>query len=52
VDGNLLMATFQLKPGPILGELLEHMRVGQVIGEVHDRDSALAYAKVYLENKG
>ncbi|MBI1279476.1 MAG: hypothetical protein GC179_15205 [Anaerolineaceae bacterium] len=52
VDGNQLMEFLQLKPGPILGELLEQIRVGQVINEVHDRDSALAYAKAYLASKG
>jgi len=52
VDGNLLMETLQLKPGPILGELLEQIRVAQVKGEVQNCDSALAYAKTYLQSKG
>ncbi len=52
VDGNLLMETLQLKPGPILGELLEQIRIAQVTGEVHNQDDALAYAESYLRNKG
>lgn len=51
VDGNLLMESLQLKPGPILGELLEQIRMAQVTGKVHDRDSALTYARGYLESK-
>jgi hypothetical protein len=51
VDGNLLMETFQLKPGPILGELLEQIRVAQVTGEVQTREDALAYADTYLRSK-
>jgi tRNA nucleotidyltransferase/poly(A) polymerase len=52
VDGNMLMETLQIKPGPILGELLEQIRIAQVKGEVHNRDEALAYAQTYLRNKG
>ncbi len=52
VDGNLLMETLQLKPGPILGELLEQIRIAQVTGEVQNRDTALAYAETYLRSKG
>ncbi len=51
VDGNLLMETLQLKPGPILGELLEQIRIAQVIGEVNNCDAALAYAATYLQSK-
>lgn len=51
VDGNLLMETLQLKPGPILGELLEQIRVAQVKGEVQNRDAALAFAETYLRSK-
>jgi poly(A) polymerase len=50
-DGNLLMQTFQLKPGPILGELLEQIRMAQVTGEVHSQADALAYADTYLRSK-
>jgi hypothetical protein len=51
VDGNLLMTTFQLKPGPILGELLEQIRMEQVVGAVHTQEEALAYADTYLRSK-
>ena len=51
VDGNVLMETLQLKPGPILGELLEQIRMAQVTGEVHTQADALAYADTYLRSK-
>ncbi len=51
VDGNLLIQKFQLKPGPILGDLLEQIRVGQVTGQVHTQEDALAYADNYLRSK-
>ena len=51
VDGNLLMQTFKLNPGPILGELLEQIRMAQVTGDVQSQESALAYAETYLRSK-
>lgn len=51
VDGNLLMETFKLKPGPILGELLEQIRQAQVTGNVHTQEEALACADTYLRSK-
>ena len=51
VDGNRLMEALQLKPGPILGELLEQIRMAQVTGVVHTDAEALAFAETYLRNK-
>ncbi len=51
VDGNLLMQTLQIKPGPILGELLEQIRMAQVTGDVHTQADALAFADTYLRSK-
>ncbi len=49
IDGNQLMAALDLKPGPIVGALLDHIREAQVIGEVHSPDDALRVARVYLD---
>ncbi len=51
VDGNRLMEALQLKPGPILGELLEQIRMAQVTGVVNTDAEALAFAETYLRNK-
>jgi len=51
VDGNRLMEALQLKPGPILGELLEQIRMAQVTDQVHTDVEALAFAETYLRDK-
>lgn len=51
VDGNLLIEHFQLTPGPILGELLEQIRMAQVVGQVRTRADALTFAATYLRLK-
>lgn len=51
VDGNVLMDTFQLKPGPVLGELLEQIRMAQVNGDVTSTETALSFADAYLRSK-
>ncbi len=48
IDGSVLMKTFQLKPGPIIGEILERVRVAQVIGDVHTTDEAIRFVEKYL----
>jgi poly(A) polymerase len=45
VDGNDLIATFNLKPGPRLGELLEMVREAQAVGELTSREQALEYIR-------
>lgn len=48
LDGNDLMREFSLKPGPQIGELLEALREAQAIGEVEDREQALAFVREAL----
>jgi tRNA nucleotidyltransferase/poly(A) polymerase len=43
VDGEHLMATFGLRPGPQVGALLEGLREAQAAGEVRDLEDALAW---------
>lgn len=49
IDGNTLMAALKIRPGPVIGRLLDHLREQQVIGAVTDADSALAAARTFLE---
>lgn len=49
VDGHVLMQTLGLKSGPTIGQLLDLIREGQVAGEIHSTDEALAAARRYLE---
>jgi hypothetical protein len=48
IDGNRLIKALDLKPGPVIRELLDLIREGQVTGTVTDEESALAAARVYL----
>lgn len=50
VDGGALMKALALKPGPIVGRLLEAIREAQVIGTVTTADDALAFARKHLES--
>ncbi|HEX2906645.1 MAG TPA: HD domain-containing protein [Phototrophicaceae bacterium] len=52
VDGHVLLQTFALKPGPIIGQLLEHIREGQVAGEINTTEDALQAAGTYLNQNG
>jgi hypothetical protein len=45
VDGHELMETLELSPGPKIGRLLEAIREAQAIGEVTNREQALALAQ-------
>jgi poly(A) polymerase len=49
IDGNQLMQSFKLKPGRVIGELLDLIREAQVAGEIDSPESALAFAKNHLE---
>ncbi len=51
IDGTQLMAALSLKPGPVIRELLDLVREGQVTGEITDRESALASTREYLRSK-
>ena len=51
LDGNELMAEFDLKPGPRIGETLEAIREAQATGKVHTRKDALIFARQWLEEQ-
>lgn len=52
IDGNRLMKALGLKPGPVIRELLDLIREGQVTGTVTDEASALVAARTYLSGSG
>ncbi|HNF59712.1 MAG TPA: CCA tRNA nucleotidyltransferase, partial [Elusimicrobiota bacterium] len=45
LDGNVLMKTLGIKPGPEVGRLLDAVREAQAAGQVTGRDEALALAR-------
>ena len=47
-DGNDLMKELQLAPGPIIGQLLEHIRENQAAGKIETKEQALAFAREEL----
>ncbi|MBI3167613.1 MAG: hypothetical protein HYZ22_03990, partial [Chloroflexi bacterium] len=48
LDGNELMKELKLKPGKIVGQLLEGIRENQAAGKINDREGALAFAREEL----
>ncbi|CAG1006986.1 CC-adding tRNA nucleotidyltransferase [Anaerolineales bacterium] len=49
LDGNLLMKELGIKPGPIVGQLLESIRENQAAGKIETLEQALAFAREELE---
>jgi tRNA nucleotidyltransferase/poly(A) polymerase len=50
LDGNDLMRELGLKPGPVVGKLLEAIREGQATGKIDSRDRALDFARQQLKD--
>ncbi|NEQ29081.1 MAG: hypothetical protein F6K28_61105 [Microcoleus sp. SIO2G3] len=49
VTGRDLMAALQLPAGPLIGQLLQEIRVAQAEGEIRSQAEALAWAKQQVE---
>ncbi len=45
LDGNVLMKELGIKPGVIVGQLLESIRENQAAGKIETREQALAFAR-------
>ena len=45
IDGHVLMRKLRLKPGPLIGRLLEAVEDAQAEGRVRTRDEAIAFAR-------
>lgn len=48
IDGNILMKELKLKPGKIIGELLQYINNAYEEGRIKDKTQALKYAKTQL----
>jgi poly(A) polymerase len=51
IKGRDLMAKLQMKPGPLMGEVLKEIREAQLRGALKNRQQALAFASRWLKNK-
>lgn len=51
INGSDLLEKFRLRPGPIVGQILELIREGQVSGEVTDRQKAFDLARRILDEQ-
>ena len=45
LDGHELMKELDLKPGPLVGQLLEAIRENQATGKIENREQAVAFAR-------
>lgn len=52
ISGDELIGELGLEPGPLVGELLEHIHEEQRLGAVTSRDEALALARGLLRARG
>jgi len=52
LNGNELISTYSLEPGPVIGQLIEAIREAQVVEEITSRDQALLFAKNWLKKEG
>jgi putative nucleotidyltransferase with HDIG domain len=48
LDGNVLMNELNIKPGKVIGQLLESIRENQAAGKIETREQALAFAREEL----
>lgn len=51
IKGRDLMVVFQLKPGPVLGQILKEVREAQLTGQLRTREQALEFASKLLKDK-
>lgn len=51
LSGTDLMQEFGLQPGKMVGQLLEAIREAQAVGEIQDREAALAFARQWLQHE-
>ena len=49
LNGNELMDELGLKPGPLVGQLLEAIRENQAAGKIENREQALSFAREELK---
>ncbi|MBW8012901.1 MAG: HD domain-containing protein [Chloroflexi bacterium] len=52
LDGKDLIKEFKIKPGPLVGQLLEVIRETQAAGEIKSRDEAKKFVRYWIEKQG
>ncbi|MBN2547887.1 MAG: HD domain-containing protein [Anaerolineales bacterium] len=53
LNGYELIQTFNLTPGKLIGQLLDELRESQAAGEIHTREEALDFARLWIsKNQG
>lgn len=52
LSGHMIMDAFGLKPGRTLGRLLAAIQEAQAVGEIHNREEALDFARRWVEQHG
>jgi putative nucleotidyltransferase with HDIG domain len=50
LNGNELMREFGLKPGPIIGQILESIEEVQAIGQINSKEEAISFAQSFLNS--
>ncbi len=51
LNGNEIMQCTNLRPGPMIGVLREALLQAQIVGEVEDADSAIAFVRAYAQRQ-
>ena len=51
IKGRDLMVLFQMKPGPLMGQLLKELREAQLSGQLRSREQAVDFASKWLKDK-
>jgi poly(A) polymerase len=51
IKGRDLMVLFQMKPGPMMGQLLKDLREAQLSGQLRSREQAVDFASRWLKDK-
>ena len=52
LTGRDLVAEFSLSPGPIFAQILTHLELARIEGQVEDRSQALDWVRSYLQKEG
>lgn len=50
LDGHDVMREYSLQPGPAVGALLEAIREAQATGEIHDRQEAIRFGRMWVQD--
>ncbi len=51
INGDDLIQVFQLKPSPLIGQLLQGLKEAQAEGRIQNREQALEFARSWLEEQ-